>query len=45
MNWINELEIIGLILTVVMLFALVKEIKKTIKDSNDGKQSKRCDLD
>jgi hypothetical protein len=45
MEWINGLEVIGLIVTAGLLFALVKELKKNIKDSNDGKQSEKCDLD
>ena len=45
MNWINGLEVVGLIITAGLLFALIKELKKNIKDSNNGKKSERCDLD
>lgn len=45
MDWMTILKIIGFILTIVVLFALVKELKKTIKDANNGKQNERCDLD
>ncbi|MDM5271409.1 hypothetical protein PGH07_04400 [Sulfurovum sp. zt1-1] len=45
MDWITILEIIAMILTVVILFALLKELKKNIKDSNNGKKNERCDLD
>ena len=45
MEWINGLEVIGLIITAGLIFALIKELKKNIKDSNSGEQSERCDLD
>lgn len=45
MEWINVLEVIGLTITVGLIFAIGKELKKSIKDSNDGKQNGRCDLD
>jgi len=39
------LEIIGMIFTAMVLFTLLKELKKTIKDSNNGKKNERCNLD
>ncbi|MFT7824668.1 MAG: hypothetical protein ABXS92_07890 [Sulfurimonas sp.] len=45
MDWLTMLEIIGMIFTAVILLAILKELKKTIRDSNNGKQNERCDLD
>lgn len=45
MNWLTILEITGMVITVGLLFLLMKELKKNIKDSNDGKVSGKCDLD
>jgi hypothetical protein len=45
MEWIGGLEVIGLIVTTGLLFALVKELKKNVKDSKNGKKSEKCDLD
>ncbi|MBD3791719.1 MAG: hypothetical protein IE918_06160 [Campylobacterales bacterium] len=45
MNWLTMLEIIGMIFTAMVLFTLLKELKKTIKDSNNGKKNERCNLD
>lgn len=45
MDWLTMIEIIGMILTLMVLFTLLKELKKTIKDSNNGKKNERCDLD
>lgn len=45
MGWIEILEIGGMIITVLLLILIFKELKKSIKQSNDGKQSDKCDLD
>ncbi len=45
MVWLRVGEIIGAVLTVVILYFLIKEIKKSIKDSNSGKISDKCELD
>jgi hypothetical protein len=34
-----------MVLTIGVLYLLIKEIKSSIKNSNDGKVSNRCDLD
>lgn len=45
MEWITGLEIVGMLITIGLIFALLKELRKNIKDSNNGKKSKRCDLE
>ncbi|MEA3433358.1 MAG: hypothetical protein U9R13_02130 [Campylobacterota bacterium] len=45
MDWLTILEISGILITVGLLFFLIKELKKNIKDSKDGKVSGKCDLD
>jgi len=45
MNWLTILEISGVVITIGLLFLLMKELKKNIKDPNDGKVSGKCDLD
>lgn len=45
MDWLTILEIGGILITVGLLFFLIKELKKNIKDSKDGKVSGKCDLD
>mgnify|MGYP007034463572 CR=1 FL=1 len=39
------IKIIGMLLTLVFLFFLVKELIKSIKESKEGRVSDRCDLD
>jgi len=38
-------KIIGMSLTVVFLFFLLKELVKSIKESKEGRTSDKCDLD
>ncbi len=45
MDWLTLLEIGGMVFTVYLIFLLLKEFKKSIKESKDGKVSGRCDLD
>jgi len=45
MDWIGTLEIVGMIATVIFLGFLIKELRKSIKQSKEGKISDRCDLD
>lgn len=45
MIWLYILELIGMILTAWIIFLLVKELRKSIKESNEGKVSDKCDLD
>jgi len=45
MDWITVLEIGGMAFTAYLIFLLIKEFKKSIKESKGGKVSGRCDLD
>ena len=45
MEWIGLLEIGAAVITFILLVLVFKEIKSSIKASNEGKQSDRCDLD
>ncbi len=45
MDWLTLLEIGGMVFTVYLIFLLLKEFKKSIKESKEGKVSGRCDLD
>ena len=38
-------KIIGMLLTLVFLFFLLKELIKSIKESKDGRVSDKCELD
>lgn len=39
------IKIVGMLLTLVFLFFLLKELIKSIKESNNGRVSDKCDLD
>ena len=39
------IKITGMLLTLVFLFFLLKELIKSIKESNNGRVSDKCDLD
>jgi len=43
--WLLFGGLIGTIFTIVILYLLIKEIKKVIRESSNGKVSNRCDLD
>jgi len=45
MNWITLLEIGGMLFTANLIFLLLKEFRKSIKESKEGKISGRCDLE
>jgi len=45
MDWITLLEIGGMLFTAYLIFLLIKEFKKSIKESKEGKTSGRCELD
>lgn len=45
MDWLTLLGIGGMFLTAYIIFLLIRELKKSIKESNEGKISGRCDLD
>ena len=45
MDWLTLLEIGGMVFTVYLIFLLLKEFKKSIKESKEGRVSGRCDLD
>ncbi len=45
MNWITLFEIGGMLFTAYLIFLLLKEFRKSIKESKEGKVSRRCDLD
>ena len=45
MDWLTLLEIGGMVFTVYLIFLLLREFKKSIKESKEGKVSGRCDLD
>jgi len=38
-------KIVGMLLTLVFLFFLLKELIKSIKESKDGRVSDKCDID
>jgi len=45
MLWMTIGKIIGAIFTIIILYLLIKELRKVVKDSNSGRCSDRCDLD
>ncbi|WP_457607663.1 hypothetical protein [Nitratifractor sp.] len=45
MLWMTIGKIIGGILTLIILYLLIKELKKVVKESNEGRCSDKCDLD
>lgn len=45
MDWITLLEIGGMFFTAYLILLLIKEFRKSIKESKEGKTSGRCDLD
>jgi len=45
MWWMTIGKIIGGILTLVILYLLIKELKESIKKSKDGHTSNKCELD
>ena len=45
MDWLTIVKIVGMTATLIFTGFLIKEFKKSIKESKNGKVSKRCDLD
>jgi len=45
MDWLSIAESGGILITAYLLFLLIKEFKKSIKESKKGKVSEKCDLD
>jgi hypothetical protein len=45
MDWLTVVEIAGMVATLIFIGFLIKEFKKSIQESKEGKVSKRCDLD
>ncbi len=45
MGWLTVGKIIGAILTLIVLYLLIKELRKVVKESNEGRCSDKCDLD
>jgi len=45
MVWMTIGKIIGGILTLIILYLLIKELKESIKKSKDGHSSGKCELD
>ena len=45
MWWMTLGKIVAGILTLVVLYFLVKEFRKAIRESNEGRCSDKCDLD
>ena len=45
MDWITVIKIVGMVATLIFIGFLLKEFRKSIQESKDGKISKRYDLD
>jgi len=45
MDWLTILEIGGMIFTGYLVSLLIKELKKSIRESKEGKVSGKCNLD
>ena len=45
MWWMTLGKIIGAIITLYLIYALIKELRSVVKRSNDGECSGKCDLD
>ncbi len=43
--WMIVAKVVAGILTLAVLYFLIKEFRKTIKESNEGRCSDKCDLD
>ena len=43
--WMTLGKIIAGILTLFILYLLIKELRKMVKESNEGRCSDKCDLD
>jgi len=45
MNWISYTKIIPAIITIVLIYLVIKYLKDAIKDDKNGKKPTKCDLD
>ena len=45
MTWIYVGKAIAAVLTLIVLWLTYKELRKVIKESNEGRVSDKCDLD
>ena len=45
MDWIKYTKIIPAIITIVLIYLVIKYLKDAIKDDRNGKKSDKCDLD
>jgi hypothetical protein len=45
MLWMTLGKIVGAAITIYLLYALVKELRKSIRESNEGRCSGKCELD
>jgi len=45
MDWLTILEIGGMLMTVLLVILLIRELRKSMKESNEGKVSGKCELD
>jgi len=45
MDWLTILEIGGMLVTVLLVILLIRELRKSMKESNEGKVSGKCELD
>ena len=45
MNWIIYTKIIEAILTIIIIWKIIKELKDMIRRDKSGEVSKKCDLD
>jgi len=43
--WMTLGKVIAGILTLIVIYLLIKEFRKMIKESNEGRCSDKCDLD
>ena len=45
MDWFTMVKIVGMAATLVFIGYLVKALKKSIKESKEGRVSGKCELD
>ena len=45
MDWIFYTKIVAGVITVVILWLIIKELKNAVKRDKDGERSRKCDLD
>ena len=45
MDWLTILGIGGMLVTVLLVILLIRELRKSMKESNEGKVSGKCELD